>query len=82
MVQELLAGEPTLPAMRVREELEKLGYGGRKTILDELLRELRPRFARPPRSFQRTRYRPGELGSSICVSRARRFRWARAIRSP
>jgi hypothetical protein len=26
-----------------------------------VLRELRPRFLPPPRSFQRTRYRPGEL---------------------
>ena len=29
--------------------------------VDDFLRELRPRFLPPPRSFQRTRYRPGEL---------------------
>jgi transposase len=60
-IEELLADEPTLSGVRVREELEKLGYEGSKTILDDLLRELRPRFVPPPRSFQRTRYRPGEL---------------------
>lgn len=60
-IEELLAEEPTLSGVRVREELEKLGYRGGKTILDDLLRGLRPRFLPPPRSFQRTRYRPGEL---------------------
>jgi hypothetical protein len=43
---------------------------GGKTILDELLRELRPRFLPPPRSFQRTRYRPGELAQfDLCEPR-------------
>ena len=60
-IEELLGDEPTLSGVRVREELERLGYRGSKTILDDLLRELRPRFLPPPRSFQRTRYRPGEL---------------------
>jgi transposase len=60
-IEELLADEPTLSGVRIREELERLGYEGGKTILDDLLRELRPRFVPPPRSFQRTRYRPGEL---------------------
>jgi transposase len=60
-IEELLADEPTLSGVRIREELEELGYRGGKTILDDLLRELRPRFLPPPRSFQRTRYRPGEL---------------------
>jgi transposase len=60
-IEELLAEEPRLPGVRVREELDRLGYAGGKTILDDLLRELRPRFLPPPRSFQRTRYRPGEL---------------------
>jgi hypothetical protein len=39
--------------VRIREEIERLGYGGGKTILDDLLRELRPRYLRPG-SFQRT----------------------------
>jgi transposase len=71
VIEELLAGEPTLSGVRIREELEKLGYVGGKTILDDLLRELRPRFLPPPRSFQRTRYRPGELAQfDLCEPRS------------
>ena len=71
-IEELLADEPTLSGVRIREELEKLGYEGGKTILDDLLRELRPRFLPPPRSFQRTRYRPGELAQfDLCEPRSR-----------
>jgi transposase len=67
----LLADEPTLSGVRIREELERLGYVGGKTILDDLLRELRPRFLPPPRSFQRTRYRPGELAQfDLCEPRS------------
>jgi transposase len=70
-IEELLADEPTLSGVRIREELEKLGYVGGKTILDDLLRELRPRFLPPPRSFQRTRYRPGELAQfDLCEPRS------------
>jgi transposase len=70
-IEELLADEPTLSGVRIREELEKLGYDGGKTILDDLLRELRPRFLPPPRSFQRTRYRPGELAQfDLCEPRS------------
>jgi transposase len=60
-IEELLHDEPTLSAVRIREEIEALGYAGSMTILNVLLRELRPRYLPPPRSFQRTRYRPGEL---------------------
>jgi transposase len=59
-IERLLYAEPALSGVRIREEIEKLGYAGSKTILDDLLRELRPRFL-PPRTFQRTSYRPGEL---------------------
>ena len=59
-IERLLAEHPTLSGVRIREEIEALGYEGSKTILDDLLRELRPRYLRP-RSFQRTVYRPGEL---------------------
>jgi transposase len=59
-IERLLDDEPALSGVRIREEIERLGYRGGKTILDDLLRELRPRFL-PPRSFQRTSYRPGEL---------------------
>jgi transposase len=70
-IEELLAEEPTLSGVRVREELARLGYDGGKTILDDLLRELRPRFLPPPRTFQRTRYRPGELAQfDLCEPRA------------
>lgn len=68
---ELLSDEPTLSGVRIREEIEKLGYDGGKTILDERLRELRPRYLPPPRSFQRTLYRPGELLQfDLCEPRA------------
>jgi transposase len=70
-IEELLADEPRLSGVRIREELERLGYEGGKTILDDLLRELRPRFLPPPRSFQRTRYRPGELAQfDLCEPRS------------
>jgi transposase len=69
-IEELLADEPRLSGVRIREELEKLGYDGGKTILDDLLRGLRPRFLPPPRSFQRTRYRPGQLAQfDLCEPR-------------
>jgi transposase len=60
-IEQLLDDDATLSGVRIREEIETLGYQGGKTIVDDLLRELRPRFLPPPRSYQRTRYRPGEL---------------------
>jgi transposase len=69
-IEELLHDEPTLSAVRIREEIEALGYAGSMTILNVLLRELRPRYLPPPRSFQRTRYRPGELAQfDLCEPR-------------
>ena len=50
-----------MSGVRVLDEITALGYSGAKTILDDRLRELRPRYLPPPRSFQRTIYRPGEL---------------------
>ena len=38
----------------------ELGYEGGKTIFDDYVREVRPRFL-VKRTFQRTIYRPGEL---------------------
>ena len=49
-----------MPGQRVRELIEPLGFAGGKTIVDDYLREIRPVFA-PPRTFQRTVYRPGEI---------------------
>jgi len=60
-IERLLEGEPTLSGVRILEQIQLDGYNGGQTILDVLLRELRPRYLPPPRSFQRTVYRPGEL---------------------
>ena len=60
-VHRLLAEEPGLPATRIRELIADQGYTGGRTILEGYLREVRPLFAPPPRTFQRTVYRPGEV---------------------
>lgn len=57
----LLLIDPRMPGTRVRELLCELGYAGGKTILDDYLREVRPRYLPRPRTFQRTVYRPGEI---------------------
>jgi transposase len=60
-IHRLLREDPKLPGQRIRELIEPLGYRGGKTILDDYLREVRPLFSPPPRTFQRTVYRPGEV---------------------
>ena len=55
-----LSIEPRIQAQRLREMATELGYEGGKSIFDDYVREVRPRFLRP-RTFQRTIYRPGEL---------------------
>ncbi len=60
-VERLLGESPTLSGVRVLEEIRASGYQGGKSILTELLAELRPRYQPPPRTFQRSDYRPGEL---------------------
>lgn len=55
-----LRAEPSIQSQRLREMAGELGYEGGKTIFDEYVREVRPRFV-APRTFQRTIYRPGEL---------------------
>jgi transposase len=57
---EQLKAEPTLRSQRLRELASELGYSGGKSIFDEYVREVRPRFL-VRRTFQRTLYRPGEL---------------------
>ncbi len=57
---EQLKAEPSVPAQRLREDAVELGYAGGRTIFDEYVREVRPRFE-PTRTFQRTVYRPVEL---------------------
>ncbi len=60
-IERLLEADPRIPGTRVRELIAELGYAGSKTILDDYLRELRPRYLPRPRTFQRTIYRPGEI---------------------
>jgi len=60
-IHRLLRADPRLPATRIRELIAEQGYAGGRAILEAYLRELRPLFAPPPRTFQRTLYRPGEI---------------------
>ena len=57
---ERLREDPAIQSQRLREIAGELGYEGGKSIFDDYVREVRPRFVRP-RTFQRTIYRPGEL---------------------
>jgi hypothetical protein len=59
-IEQQLLGDPRIPSMRLRELAAELGYAGGKTIFDDWVREVRPRFLRR-RTYQRTLYRPGEL---------------------
>jgi transposase len=59
-IHRLLGEEPDMPGQRVRELIVALGYAGGKTIGDDYLRDVRPLFL-PPRTFQRTDYRRGEI---------------------
>jgi len=59
-IHRLLRDDPRLPAVRVRELVEPLGFTGAQTIVDSYLRDVRPLFL-PARTFQRTIYRPGEI---------------------
>jgi len=60
-IHRLLCLDAKLPGQRIRELIAPLGFDGGKTILDDYVREVRPLFAPPPRTFQRTIYRPGEI---------------------
>lgn len=59
-IERLLRSDHRMPGTRIRELIAELGYEGGKTILNDHLREVRPRFA-PRRTYQRTVYRPGEI---------------------
>lgn len=59
-IERLLRSDHRIPGTRIRELIAELGYEGGKTILDDHLREVRPRFT-PRRTYQRTVYRPGEI---------------------
>jgi transposase len=55
-----LREDPSIPSLRLREMATEFGYPGGKSIFDDFVREVRPRFL-VKRTFQRTVYRPGEL---------------------
>ncbi len=55
-----LQADPRIQSQRLREMAGEIGYEGGKSIFDDYVREVRPRFVLP-RTFQRTIYRPGEL---------------------
>ncbi len=75
-IERLLEDDATLSGVRIREQIAELGYAGSKTILDDLLRELRARYRPPPRTFQRTAYRPASCASSTSASPDARSRSA------
>lgn len=57
---EQLRDDPRVPSQRLRELAVEIGYAGGKTVFDDYVREVRPRFL-VRRTFQRTVYRPAEL---------------------
>lgn len=57
---EELKADPKVPSQRLRELAAEIGYGGGKTVFDDYVRDVRPRFL-VKRTFQRTIYRPAEL---------------------
>jgi transposase len=58
-ISQLLCEFPELSAVRMREILQTEGYTGGLTILRQYLHLVRPQ---PVQTFQRTEYRPGEIG--------------------
>ncbi len=59
-IHELLRRDPELPAVRVKELIQPLGFGGGQTIVNDYVREVRPLFDKR-RTYRRTIYRPGEI---------------------
>jgi len=58
-ITELLEEFPELSAVRVREILAEEGFDGGLTIMRDHVRRVRPR---PIDAYQRTEYRPGQIG--------------------
>ncbi len=50
-IHRLLHDEPRLPNRRIAELVGPLGYAGKQTILDAYLREVRPLFSQPVRTY-------------------------------
>ncbi|MHB1568256.1 MAG: Mu transposase domain-containing protein [Solirubrobacteraceae bacterium] len=57
---EQLDEDATTTSQRLREMAQEIGYRGGKTVFDDYVREMRPRYL-AKRTFQRTIYRPAEL---------------------
>ncbi len=76
-IHRLLEADPKLPGQRIRELIAPLGFDGGETIVDDYLREVRPLFAPPPRTFQRTVDRPPSTHSPNSHSASRRQRQIR-----
>jgi transposase len=76
-IHRLLKRDPRMSGQRIRELIAPLGFEGGKTIVDDYVREVRPLFD-PPRTFQRTIYRPGEICQFDSGSPAPRSRSATA----
>jgi transposase len=57
---EQLDDDASTTSQRLRELAEEIGYAGGKSIFDDYVREVRPRFL-AKRTYQRTIYRPAEL---------------------
>jgi len=58
-IRELLEEFPGLSAVRMREILTDEGFDGGITIVRDHVRQVRPR---PIEAYQRTQYRPGQIG--------------------
>lgn len=61
VIADMLRGDPGIPSSVVLQHLQRRGYEGRKTILKDHLKRVRPLFATAT-SRQRTSYAPGEIG--------------------
>jgi hypothetical protein len=70
-IERLLRCDPRPPGKRIRELIEELGYRGSKTILDDYLRELRPRYL-VRRTYQQLRARAHVLLGARLPGPARR----------
>ncbi len=76
---EQLRADPSIQSLRLREMAVELGYEGGKSIFDDYVREVRPRF-QVRRTFQRTVYRPGGVGAVRSVGAAGvDSGWSRAV---
>jgi hypothetical protein len=71
-IHRLLAEDPKLPGVRVRELLEPLGCTASKTVVDDYLREVRPLFAPAPRTLSAHGLSAGRVGPVRCLAASRR----------